>query len=145
MKKSIKKYQPVTIIITMRNAFTTIGITLESLMNQSYPIDKILILDNASSDGSSEFIRKYKNKSKIEIVHIRRVKNVGVANNFNLGVKKAKTELVVFMHSDAKLQTSDQMQKLVDPLNDKNKHISFEKMDLKSPKRILRKIVYIFL
>ena len=58
---------------------------LESIAAQSYPEHQVLVLDNASSDGSVEAIRE--RFSDVEILQLQ--ENRGYAGNNNLGIQVA--------------------------------------------------------
>ena len=45
------------VIVTYNNA-NGIGKTLDSLFSQKYPLEEIIIVDNASSDGTAALIKK---------------------------------------------------------------------------------------
>lgn len=116
MKKNRNTKEPVTVILTMRNAATTILHTLDSLFQQEYPISEIIIFDNVSNDNSVQLVEEYRKKKKISILLIKRKENKGVAVNYNDGAKRAKSELIIFMHSDSALPSSDEIEKLTKPL-----------------------------
>jgi len=106
----------VSVIIPMLNAETTVLLTLDSVFNQVYPIEEIIIVDNGSSDSSVEIVRKFiaKNK-KIPVQLLINKSNRGVGGSYNRGVKKAKSEYIVLMHSDSTLRTKNELSKLVKP------------------------------
>jgi len=54
----------VTIIVAMRNEFKNVRLCLEALINQNYPTDllEIIIVDDGSSDGTSEILADYQKK-----------------------------------------------------------------------------------
>lgn len=107
---------PVSVIIPMRNSETTILLTLESLLKQTYPIKEIIIVDNVSTDSSISIVKKYiaKNK-KIPIRLLLNKENKGVGGSYNRGVKKAASDYVVLMHSDSKLDSENELSKLTAP------------------------------
>lgn len=57
-KKAKEKLTPVSIVVPMRNASTTVLICLESLVTQDYPIREIVVVDNASTDDSVAIVKK---------------------------------------------------------------------------------------
>lgn len=116
MISSVNKKKAVSIIMPMRNAATTVNAALDSIKKQKYPVQEIIIFDNFSSDSSVNIVLKYIQKSKIPISLIQRKENMGVGANFNDGVKKAKSSLIVLMHSDCSLPTDLELEKLVMPL-----------------------------
>ncbi|MDP8259969.1 MAG: glycosyltransferase [Candidatus Gygaella obscura] len=77
--------------------------------------DEVLIVDDASKDGSVKFIKE--NYPKIKL--IRNYRNKGFGYTSNRAVKSAKHEVVVLINNDIKL-TKDFLKHLVDSLKDKN-------------------------
>ena len=60
---------------------------IEALLNQEYDNCDILIVDNASTDGTEEYIANLLNNSKI--IYENTGANLGGAGGFNYGIKKA--------------------------------------------------------
>jgi len=106
----------VSMVVPMRNVSTTILYTLQSIQEQKYPIQEIVIVDNASGDNSVEIVHDFAKKSTIPIKLITRKKNKGAGASFNEGVRNAKSPLIVLMHSDCSLSTNDEITKLVAPI-----------------------------
>lgn len=100
----------------MRNASTTVLLSLKSITKQNYPIKEIIIIDNASEDNSVEIVEIYSKKSKIPIHLIARNINKGVGASFNFGVKNAKSSLIILMHSDCSLPSGTEIEKLTRPV-----------------------------
>lgn len=61
---------------------------LESLLHQTQEVDKIIVVDNGSTDGSREYLKEIKNEIIIPIYSER---NLGGAGGFNLAIKSAMT------------------------------------------------------
>lgn len=62
---------------------------LDSLLKQSHPLDKIIVLDNASTDGTTELLAEKGFLSSSVIDYVRMPKNIGGAGGFHEGTKKA--------------------------------------------------------
>lgn len=60
---------------------------INALLNQKYSEFDILIVDNASTDGTEEFIKQYKENSRI--IYENTGANLGGAGGFHYGLKKA--------------------------------------------------------
>ena len=57
----------IDIIIPMYNAEKTIDDTLKSVINQSYGLWRVIVIDDGSTDNSGQIVKKYMKKSlKIE-------------------------------------------------------------------------------
>jgi glycosyltransferase involved in cell wall biosynthesis len=89
----------VVICIPMYNAELTISRTLDSLIEQDYPVKKIKIFDNVSTDKSRNVVSEYVNKhSQIEL--IINETNVGAEGNFTKCLQAAEGDYTVLAHSD---------------------------------------------
>jgi len=97
--ESIPSYLPkVSIIILNWNGKRYITQCLDSVFRVRYPKDKleIIVVDNASTDGSPEIIKKkYPN-----VVLIRNSKNLGYTMGNNIGIKKATGEIIILLNND---------------------------------------------
>lgn len=88
----------VSIIIPIYNVREYLQECIESVLNQTYADIEILLIDDGSEDNSSEICDKYaKQSNKIKVFHI---KNGGVSNARNLGIKEASGKYIMFVDSD---------------------------------------------
>ena len=60
---------------------------IEALLNQDYKICDILVIDNASTDGTKEYIKKELQNKRVKYYNTG--SNLGGAGGFNYGMKKA--------------------------------------------------------
>ncbi len=81
-KKGSKK---VGIIIVNWNGKSYLDDCLKSIRNQTYTNISTILVDNGSTDGSVEFVKKYYK----EVVIIKLEENKGFAKGNNIGIKKA--------------------------------------------------------
>ena len=91
----MKNYPKVSIIIPAFNEEKMIGQCLQSLLVLNYPKNKyeILVVDNNSTDATAKIIQKY------EVSYLKEKRPAPAAAR-NLGIKKAKGEIVAFMDAD---------------------------------------------
>ena len=82
---------------------------LGSLKLQSFKDLEIILVDNASTDNSIEYVEKKFPKVKI----IRLNKNYGFAKAINTGIKIIKTKYAVFLNNDTQVG-KDWLKSLVD-------------------------------
>lgn len=61
--------------------------TIEGLENQTRPVDKILVINNASTDDTAEFLRNREYKRPTRVV--TSAQNTGGAGGFTLGIEQA--------------------------------------------------------
>lgn len=98
----------VSVIIVNHNGKKWLRDCLESIFKQTYPYFEIIIVDNASTDGSVNYIRKKYPRVRI----IEKKENVGFGCANNSGVKKAKGSIIFFLNNDT-LLAKDMLGKLL--------------------------------
>lgn len=88
----------IDIIIPMYNAEKTIDDTLKSVINQSYGLWRVIVIDDGSTDNSGQIVKKYMKKSfKIEYYY---QKNGGVIQARIAGIQHLKNRYAFFLDSD---------------------------------------------
>jgi cellulose synthase/poly-beta-1,6-N-acetylglucosamine synthase-like glycosyltransferase len=85
----------VSVIVPVRDGESTIADCLDSILATDYPADRreILVVDNASSDGTAPLIRA----RPVRYLHESRR---GVSNARNLGVARSSGEILAFLDAD---------------------------------------------
>ena len=61
---------------------------LDALLSQTYPLDSIILIDNASTDGTPEFLKENGYLDNPKIDYVRLLENIGGAGGFYEGVKR---------------------------------------------------------
>jgi len=93
------KKELVSIVIPTHNRKNMLIRLLKSILASSYKNIEIIIVDDASSDGTSKFIKeKYKSNKKIKL--IKNKINLFTAESRNVGLKHAMGEFVFFIDDD---------------------------------------------
>lgn len=86
-----------TIAIPVFNGIKSIENSIKSAISQCFDSEyEILVVDNFSSDGTYEYIKKYDGQIRIE----RNTSTVSMYDNHNICLKNAKGDYVLFCHSD---------------------------------------------
>ncbi len=89
----------VSVLVVNFNGRKFLGECLWSLANQSYPRDRfeVIVVDNASGDGSVEFVREQLPWVKL----IESKKNLGFAAGNNAGFEMAHGDWIALLNNDA--------------------------------------------
>lgn len=80
----------ITCLVVTYNRLTLLKKALANILAQTKPIDELVIIDNASTDGTSEFLGDLSANDK-KIVYVRLPKNTGGAGGYYYGIKEAYT------------------------------------------------------
>lgn len=88
----------ISAVVPCYNRKETIMRCIDSILNQTYPIYEIVIVDDGSSDGTIELLEKNcGNNSKVKII---RQDHRGAQAARNMGIKAAQGEYIAFLDSD---------------------------------------------
>ena len=90
---------PITLVIPAYNRSQLITETLNSALNQSLQFQEIIVVDDGSTDDTPATLAKF--GGRITVV---RTPNQGVQVARNIGIERAKTELVALLDSDDLLE-----------------------------------------
>lgn len=89
----------VTIFMAVYNVEKFLEESIESILNQTYKNFELLIVNDASTDTSTEILLRYEKKDKrIRIIHNEI--NRGIPYTRNIGLKEAKGKYIAIMDSD---------------------------------------------
>ncbi|HFN2434299.1 TPA: glycosyltransferase family 2 protein, partial [Enterococcus faecium] len=98
MNQNLEKQTKLSIIIPFYNAKNTLKRAVDSVLTQGYPNIEILLIDDGSTDGSSDIGDEIANlESKVACYHLE---NAGPSVARNCGIKEATGNLVGFLDSD---------------------------------------------
>ena len=86
----------VSIITSVYNNKATIEDAIKSVLSQTYKDIEYIVVDGASSDGTTDIIKKYEDK----ISKLVSEKDKGIYDGLNKGVDLATGDVIAFLHSD---------------------------------------------
>lgn len=113
-----------TVIIVTYNRLPLLRECLENVMNQTYPIDNILVVNNASTDGTTEYLESMKDR----IAVLNELANGGGAKGFSDGVryvhKNIDTDYVLMIDDDAMLMP-DYMERINEAIQNNSDVMAF--------------------
>lgn len=88
----------ISVIVPIYNVEEYIRECLESIINQTYTQLEIILVDDGSTDNSSNICDEYKKKdNRIKVIH---QKNSGLSDARNAGIKIATGKYIQFIDSD---------------------------------------------
>ena len=97
-----------TIIIVTRNSKVFMPSVLNSLAAQTFRDFQTVVIDNASSDGTAEFVRR--NYPTVAVIENN--KNLGFAKANNQGIRSFKSEYIVLCNPDIVVEP-DWLEKII--------------------------------
>jgi hypothetical protein len=86
----------VSIIVPAYNAARFLREALDSLLAQTYQNIDIILLDDASTDATPEIAAEYAGR----ITYVRQPNNLGIYDNVNVGIARARGDLIATYHAD---------------------------------------------
>lgn len=90
-----KEFPLASIVISSYNYARYLRETIESCLDQTYPEVEVIVVDDGSTDNSPELIRSYGER----ILAVFK-ENGGHASALNLGFRKSRGDVIIFLDSD---------------------------------------------
>ena len=97
----------ITVVIPNYNGMKYLPECMTSLCERqdNAPEYEVLIIDNASADGSVEYLEKeWCRKSGVRVSLIPMSENTGFCHAVNLGIRKAQSPYVILLNNDTKVE-----------------------------------------
>jgi len=87
-KKNQSQKEKIAAVVVTYNRKGLLKECLDALLNQTHPLDSIILIDNASTDGTPEFLKEKGYLDNPKIDYVRLSENTGGAGGFHEGVKR---------------------------------------------------------
>lgn len=104
----------VSVVIPLFNASWFIGAALDSVLNQTYPVKEIVIVDDGSTDHPEVSLKPYADK-----IRYLQTANSGPGSARNLGAKHCSAPLIAFLDADDQWE-ADKLEKQIQALVGQN-------------------------
>lgn len=88
----------ISVIIPAYNAAEFLDETIASVVTQEYPVDEIIIVDDGSTDATTDVVHRW--IQKIQRIRLIQQTNQGVSSARNHGFRLSQGEMVAFLDSD---------------------------------------------
>jgi GT2 family glycosyltransferase len=89
----------VAVMVITHNGKKYLKTCIESLLNQTYNNFEIYLIDNASTDGSSEYVKQ--NFPMVKIIKFE--KNFGFAKAYNIAIRMIDADYIALLNDDTKV------------------------------------------
>jgi len=86
----------ISVIIPTYNRGKLIVQCIDSVLNQSYPVNEIIVIDDNSTDDTTKRLNKFKEN----VIVLKTEKQSGAQTARNIGIKAAKSDWIAFLDSD---------------------------------------------
>lgn len=116
MLRNAKNALDITVVTPTFNRAKLVTRALESVRAQPHPPARIIVVDDASSDGTPEVVRRWASETGFPVTVEVLGHNGGPAKARNRGIELASTEYVAFLDSDDE-HLPDTLARLVTPLD----------------------------
>ena len=87
----------VSIVVASYNGDRTLAACLESLQRLNYPDYEVILVDDGSTDSTSEMVRRFE-----KVRYLRHERNLGLSAARNTGIAAATGEIVAFTDADCR-------------------------------------------
>ncbi|MCK0472945.1 glycosyltransferase [Halalkalibacter sp. APA_J-10(15)] len=89
----------ISAIVPAYNTEKYLRFALNSLINQSYPLAEIIIIDDCSQDDTLKIAKEFQSRfNGLKIIH--QIENKGVSSARNIGIKRATGDWILFLDAD---------------------------------------------
>ncbi|MBL3519175.1 iron-containing alcohol dehydrogenase [Arcobacter lanthieri] len=114
----------ISVIVPVFNTEKYLKKCLNSIINQTFKNIEIIIIDDGSTDGSLEIIRKYQNQ--YTNIRLFETKNIGSGAARNIGIRNSKADYITFIDSDDSVEVN-MLQELYNEARYNNSDMVFSK------------------
>lgn len=94
--EGFQSHTRVSVVIVTWNHCSLLPKCLDALSSQTYPYIEVMIVDNASQDGSAEWVAKFAPSTRL----IRSETNLGFSKAFNLGARASEGDFILSLNPD---------------------------------------------
>lgn len=125
----------VTVVTPIYNNAKMIADCLHSLLPQDYPDYEVIVVDDGSTDGTAEEVRRHPVRLIVN-------EHLGISAARNAAIREATGEVVVLVDSDLKVG-KDLLRRLVEGLyRDPKRGVAMAWWDISNPENLVASLIY---
>ena len=109
-----KNFPSISVVMSVYNGIPYISDTIKSILNQTFEEFEFIIIDDGSTDGSSEVIEKFQMID--QRITLLKQPNQGIVASLNRGIEMAKAPLIARIDADD-IAVKDRLEKQVQFMN----------------------------
>ena len=103
----------ISILLPTYNGASRIKNSIESIISQYYTSWELLVIDDGSSDNTSEIVGNF-SKNDPRIIYIRNEHNLGIQKTLNKGIKESRGEYIARIDDDDTWCDRDKLSKQIE-------------------------------
>ncbi|MFA5861083.1 MAG: glycosyltransferase [Candidatus Thermoplasmatota archaeon] len=88
----------ITFVVPVFNDALTVGATIESILRQTMPVDRVLVIDDGSTDGTPAVLENYRSRG---VTIVRLATNGGKTRALDAALAHVDTDLVAITDADS--------------------------------------------
>ncbi|MBI2059624.1 MAG: glycosyltransferase family 2 protein [Nitrospirae bacterium] len=88
-----------SIVIPCYNEGEDVRLSLDAALGQDWPMTEVLVVDDASTDGTAQMLKDYGRRNR-NLVVLAHSSNRGVASARNTGIRASSGDVVVILNAD---------------------------------------------
>jgi cellulose synthase/poly-beta-1,6-N-acetylglucosamine synthase-like glycosyltransferase len=92
------EWPAVSVLVAVHDEIGVIEACLDSLLDIDYPDLEVIVVDDASTDGTAELLQRLSEQRPFRFIRLQ--KNVGKKRALTTGVRRSRGEILVFTDSD---------------------------------------------
>ena len=112
----------VSILMPTYNRVKTIGLAIESVLKQSFLDWELIIIDNESTDGTSQRIKEF-DDSRIKYHFVKKSLKKGITDYLNYGINKSLGKYIARLDDDDEWADKKKLQKQVNYLETNQEYV----------------------
>ncbi len=106
----------VDVVIPAKNEEATIALTLASLFDQDYPVRKVAVIDDGSTDRTSQVVERYRERSGRPIELIIRRESIGKTPSLRHQCRAGDSDALMVLDADTVLTDRNYLSRCVEEL-----------------------------